>query len=251
LRGVVYDFYGTDQQQEDIEQASDELGNKMKTIRIAIVFVAVLFLSVAAVRAQDISKYRTFSLGASVESVLKQTSMKTADLKALIQQPALIQELTWWPPAMPGVAHRSDAAQQILFSFYNGELYKICVTYDRSAIEGLTEADMVQSLSSRYGVPTKASKESQLLGKNYSDTNSTIFATWENGQSSLTLIHSYTDEYALLLVAKAVGTQADVAIVESAKLEEQQRPEKEAELRKKEAGDLDTARQKNKKSFQP
>jgi hypothetical protein len=223
----------------------------MKTIRIASLFLAVQFLSLAAVRAQELSKYRTFSLGASVESVLKQTSMKTADLKALIEQPVLIQELTWWPPAMPGVAHKSDTAQQILFSFFNGELYKISVTYDRRAIEGLTEADMVQSLSGKYGAPTKASTVSQPLGKNYSDTNSTIFATWENAQSSLSLVHSYTDEYALLLVSKAVGTQADAAIIESAKLEEQQRPEKEAELRKKEAGDLDTARQKNKKSFQP
>jgi hypothetical protein len=223
----------------------------MKTIRIASLSLAVLFLSVATVRAQELSKYRAFSLGASVESVLKQTSMKTADLKALIEQPALIQELTWWPPAMPGVAHKSDTAQQILFSFYNGELYKISVMYDRSAIEGLTEADMVQSLSGKYGAPTKASTVSQPLGKNYSDTNSTIFATWENAQSSLSLVHSYTDEYALLLVSKAVGAQADAAIIESAKLEEQQRPEKEAELRKKEAGDLDNARQKNKKSFQP
>jgi hypothetical protein len=223
----------------------------MNTLRSTSLLFAILFLSASAVAAQDLSKYRMFSLGSSVESVLKQTSMKTTDVKALHEHPALIQELAWWPPAGPGVAHRSDTAQQILFSFYNGELYKISVTYDRSAIEGLTEADMVQSLSGKYGAPTKASTESKLLGKNYSDTNSTIFATWENEQSSLSLVHAYTDEFALLVVSKALGAQAEVAIAESAKLEEQQRPEKEAELRKKEAGELDTTRQKNKKSFQP
>ena len=44
----------------------------------------------------------------------------------------MIQELTWWPPNIPGTFYQSDSVEQILFSFYNGELYKISVTYDHS-----------------------------------------------------------------------------------------------------------------------
>jgi hypothetical protein len=41
--------------------------------------------------------------------------------------------------------------REILFSFYNGELYKISATYERSAIEGLTAEDLAQSISEKYG----------------------------------------------------------------------------------------------------
>jgi len=54
----------------------------------------------------------------------------------------------------PGISYQSDTVEQILFSFYNGELYKISVTYDRSSTEGLTEEDMVKSISAKYGPPT-------------------------------------------------------------------------------------------------
>jgi hypothetical protein len=43
--------------------------------------------------------------------------------------------------------------REILFSFYNGELYKISATYERSAIEGLTAEDLAQSISEKYGPP--------------------------------------------------------------------------------------------------
>src|SRR2546430_7455276 len=68
-------------------------------------------------------------------TLLERTGQKMADVKMIHGRPALIQELTWWPQNIPGTSLRSDSVQQILFSFYNGELYKISVNYDPSSTE--------------------------------------------------------------------------------------------------------------------
>src|SRR5712672_3429569 len=127
---------------------------KMKTMRSSILcFVALLFAA-PLLRAQDLSKYRHFTVGMSMTRVLERTGQKMADVKVIHGRPAVIQELNWWPPNLPGASLRSDTVEQILFSFYNGELYKISVTYDRTSTEGLTEEDMVKSISAKYGPVT-------------------------------------------------------------------------------------------------
>jgi hypothetical protein len=98
---------------------------KMKTIRWSILCFVVLLLVAPLLRGQDLSKYRTFSLGTSMATVLRHTDQKLTDVKVIHDRPALIQELTWWPPNIPGTSYRSDTVEQILFSLYNGELYKI------------------------------------------------------------------------------------------------------------------------------
>src|SRR5260370_9972077 len=102
---------------------------KMKTIRSSILCFVVLLLAAPLLRGQDLSKYRHFSFGMTLTRVLERTDQKMADVKDIHGRPALIQELTWWPPNLPGTSFRSDTGEQILFSFYNAELYKISVTY--------------------------------------------------------------------------------------------------------------------------
>jgi len=126
----------------------------MKTMRSSILCFVVLLLAGPLLRAQDLSKYRHFTIGMSMTRVLERTGQKMADVKLIHGRPALVQELNWWPPNLPGISYQSDTVEQILFSFYNGELYKISVTYDRSSTEGLTEEDMVKSISAKYGPPT-------------------------------------------------------------------------------------------------
>ena len=118
----------------------------MKMLRKTILCLAAMFLASSMLRSQDLSKYRAFTLGSSLSTVLKQTDQKVSDVKTLHDQPALIQEFTWWPPAIHGVAYRSDTVEQILFSFCDGQLYKIVVNYEQSALEGMTGADMVKSI---------------------------------------------------------------------------------------------------------
>src|SRR5438445_13182955 len=100
---------------------------KMKTIRCSILCFVVLLLTSPLLRAQDLSKYRHCTLGMSLTRVLERTDQKMADVKAIHGRPALVQELNWWPPSRPGSSFQADPVEQILFSFYNGELYKISV----------------------------------------------------------------------------------------------------------------------------
>ena len=89
----------------------------MKTIRNSILCLSGLLLMAPMLRAQDLSKYRGFSLGTSLASVLKLSDQKLEDVKTIHARPMLIQELTWWPPSSPGASSRSETVEQILFSF--------------------------------------------------------------------------------------------------------------------------------------
>jgi hypothetical protein len=89
------------------------------------------------------------------------------------------------------------------------------VTYDRSSTEALTAPDMVKSISAKYG--------RRLVSR----PKSTRF------------------------YSKRVNAEAGIGIVQGMKLEEQERPEREAGQKKKEADDLEAVRQKNQKTFHP
>jgi hypothetical protein len=65
--------------------------------RAAIAFVMAA-LCVPLIHAQDLSKYRNFSFGMSAADVSKLAEEKPADVIVIHERPALIQELTWYPP---------------------------------------------------------------------------------------------------------------------------------------------------------
>jgi hypothetical protein len=226
---------------------------KMKTIRSSILCLFVMLLVVPLLRAQDLSKYRGFSFGMSPVAVLKQTDMKIADVKTLHGEPALIQELTWWLPMLPGASYQADSVRQIIFTFYNGELYRMSATYDRSAIEGLTAEDLVQSISAKYGPPIDPVTEIDLsTGERHGGPEEKVVAHWENAQCSLSLNRSgLANGFTLEMYSLQTNAAADVAIAKAIKLEELAGPQKEADRQKKEADELALARLKNLQSFQP
>ena len=224
----------------------------MKTLRSLILCLVVLLLTAPLLRAQDLSKYRHFTLGMNLTNLLERTEQKMTDVKTIHGRPALIQELTWWPPNVPGTSLRSDSVEQILFSFCNGELYKISVTYDRPSTEGLTEADMVKSISVKYGPATIVAPELDSVTDGQYNSKQKPVASWEDAQYSLSLVRSsYNDVLGLVAFSKRANAQAELAIAEAVKLDEQEGPKKEAERQKKQMDDLEVARQKNQKSFRP
>src|SRR6267143_1869913 len=225
---------------------------KMKTIRSSILCFVVLFLSAPLLRAQDLSKYRHFTLGMSMTRVLERTGQKMADVKLTHGRPALVQEVNWWPPSLPGISYQSDTVEQILFSFYNGELYKISVTYDRTSTEGLTAEDMVKSISAKYGPATYVALAIDSATNDRYDVTQKAVTSWEDAQYSFNLVRSsFTDHLGLVIYSKRVNADAELHIAEAMKLEEQEGPQKEADRLKKQTDDLETARQKNRKIFRP
>ena len=224
----------------------------MQNMRSLILCFVALLLTAPLLRAQDVSKYRHFTLGMSMTRVLERTGQKMADVKLIHGRPALVQELNWWPPNLPGISYQSDTVEQILFSFYNGELYKISVTYDRSSTEGLTEEDMVKSISAKYGPPTYVALAIDYATNDRYGVTQTPVASWEDAQYSFNLVRSsFTDHLGLVIYSKRVNEEAELAIAEAIKLNEQEGPQREAALQKKQTDDLESARQKNRKIFRP
>ena len=224
----------------------------MKTTGSSILCFIVLLLATPLLRAQDLSKYRHFTIGMSLTTALERTDQKTADVKVIHGRPALIQELTWWPRNLPGASFQSDTVEQILLSFYNGQLYKISVTYDRASTEGLTAEDMVKSIAAKYGPATNVVLEIDSAKNDRYDVRQKPVATWEDAQYSFNLVRSsFGDVLGLLIYSKRLNAEAELAIAEAAKLDEQEGPQREAERVKKQTDDLEVARQKNRKIFRP
>jgi hypothetical protein len=224
----------------------------IRYVSSSILMLCALLLMVPASPAQDLMKYRTFSLEAPLSSVLKGTGLTSADVKVIHGTPVLIQELTWWPPAPHSASSGPDCVEQILFSFYNGHVYKISVTYDRNAIKGMTTDDMVQSIAAKYGTVVRLSAATEPGADNQFDSEQKLLALWEDSAYSSSLVRSsYSEGFGLVILSKRLNAMAVADISGAVKLEEQQRPEKEAIQRKKEASDLEAVRQKNRKLFRP
>jgi len=224
----------------------------MKFIRFLAPALTALLFGAPLLQAQDFSKYRDFSLGTNLATVLKRTDKKLTDINTTHAAPTLFQELTWWPPSLPGLSSRSDSVEQVLFYFFNGELYKLAVTYDQSSTEGLTAEDMVKSISAKYGPPTSVvSEAASKLSVGY-DTQQSTVASWEDSLYSFNLVRTtFTDRFGLVIYSKKLNADAQLALVEVAKKEKQDAPAREAERQKKQIDALELTRQQNQKSFRP
>ena len=55
----------------------------------------------------------------------------------------------------------------------------------------------------------------------------------------------------LIKLAKQMNAQAELAIADAVTLEQHEKPQRDADLKKKQADDLEAERQKNQKAFRP
>jgi hypothetical protein len=213
--------------------------------------LVMILLSSQCIHGQDLSKYQNFSFGMRLVDLSEQVDQKAAEANLIHQRPALIQELTWWPPLASGT-RLAEPVRQILFSFYNGELYRILVTYDRYVTEGLTADAMVRTMSAKYGTATRPTAEINFPTNETGEYGTTekVIVRWEDSQYSFNLFRSpLSNTFGLVMFSKRLDAQAEAAIAKSLKLEGQEDPQKEAARVKKEANDLEASRQKNIKAF--
>jgi hypothetical protein len=225
----------------------------MNTLSRGAIVLALILLSAPLIHAQDLSKYRSFSFGTTLEDLAKQIAVQPADIAVVHEHPALIQELRWWPPQPYSSSQPTESASRILFSFYNGTLYRMFVTYDDSVIKGLTADDMIHVISVKYGTATRPVAEIKFpTNPSYEDTSAKVIARWEDPQYSLNLLRlSLQDAFAMVMFSKQADAQATVSIAESVKLERQEAPQKEATKVKKDSDELEGERQKNIRAFLP
>jgi hypothetical protein len=224
----------------------------MKTVRSAVLCLVVLLLAAPIIRAQDFSKYRNFSLGTNLAAILKHTDQRLVDVKATHDGSLLFQELTWHPANGMGVSYRSESVDELVFSFYKGELYKMVVTYERASTEGLTADDMVKSISAKYGPATSVALEIDSAGNEQYELRQKPVASWEDSQYSFNLVRSsFSKAFQLIIYSKRVTAEADAALAQVVKVDELDAPQKAVERQKKEADEVELTRQKNQKSFRP
>jgi len=218
----------------------------MKMTRNILVGFALILFFIPEIHAQDLSAYRKFALGATLQDLSKKIFQNPADADVIERSPAMIQELSWRPFT------ESDPVDKVVFSFYNASLYKIAVTYSDAATEGLTPADMVRAISATYGPATTPIVETDPSPSlNYHAPESPI-SKWENAQYSIALTHtSFFNRFQLVIFSRQLDDKAEAAIAEAAKQQREDAPQKEIAREKKVADDLEVAREKNVKVFRP
>ncbi len=224
--------------------------------RFAISVIWGLLLA-PLVQAQDLSIYRGFQFGMSMPAVAKKADVKASDAKVIHQRPALIQELEWRPQRVFDSAKETDPVKQVLFSFYNGELFRVLVTYDRDRTKGLTDQDMIEAISTTYGTASSPTAQIILFSSSRVYNNvEKVLARWEDEQYSFNLYRvSYNSELGMAAYSKRLDALAEQAINQAIRLDEQEAPQREIQrLKKQEDEDRlarDKARPGNKEHFRP
>ena len=205
----------------------------------------------------DLSRYREFQFGMSLAAIAKQGGMEPAEARTIHQRPAVIEELAWRPTRSFAPSAPADSVNEVLFSFYNGELFRMVVNYDQLKTEGLTDEDMVEAISAKYGTATRPEAKIILFSsfQVYNDSEKVI-ARWEDSQYSFNLFRSsYQPTFGILVLAKRLDALAGAAIVEAIRLDEREAPQREIERQKKQDeknhAAQEQARLVNKPSFRP
>jgi hypothetical protein len=236
----------------------------MINVRILAIAIFGAVLSAPSIYSQDLSRYREFQFGTGLPAVAKQAHLKPLEARAIHQRPAVIQELTWEAQSFPSSSPGSDSVKNILFSFYNGELFRMVVTYDPDRTAGLTAEDIVEAVSAKYGTATRPVAEI-ILSSTYlynggekiiSDRSEKVLARWEDSQYSFNLYQpSYQSTFGLVIYSKRLDALARAAIVESVRFDNQEAPQREAERQNKKDEEnrarQEKARQANKAPFRP
>jgi hypothetical protein len=208
----------------------------------------------AAAMGADLSQYRNIQFGTDLSAVSKQVGVSASEAKVIHSRPALIQELKWRPRGL-GASPQAESVDEVIFSFYNGELYRIVINYDRYEIEGLTAEDVVNAISVTYGTAAKLTAPVKAAQDRYGDQEDVI-ARWQDPQYCFDLIRSsYGHGFSLIGVMTKLDSPAQAAMLEAKRLDDQEAPQREAArvASEQEAArdKLEKARLVNKPRFRP
>jgi hypothetical protein len=230
----------------------------MVSVRAAALASVAFALSAHSLFAQEPFRYREYALGTSLASVATISGARGREGKTLHVRPATIQELAWRAPYARSGTALVDPVHDVLFSFCDDQLYRLVVTYDRDRMEGLTDDDVIASLSATYGVPLlrNASTARRAMPTDV-PADTTIVAKWEDAASLVTLTRgTYSSpQYQLVLTSKTLDARGRAAIKEALRLDTQEAPQRERDQRTEEDADARVANEKarvvNKAAFRP
>jgi hypothetical protein len=225
--------------------------------RFADGWAPIMSVSAPAMSTPDLSRYRASHFGETLQAIAKQAGLDLSGVKLLHERPAVIQELEWPIWLGTGSSPQTDPVKTILFSFYDGELFRIVVNYDRDETQGLTTNDMIEAISAKYGKATHlGSTETAPSSSQVFNDGALLIGRWEDAQYSFNLYHSTNQAtFELIAFSKKVNALAQVATVEADRLDALSAPQREINRQQmedqKEREALEKARQVNKPNFRP
>ena len=227
----------------------------MTSFRILAVSLSWAVLATPVLSAGDFSRYRSFRLGTDLATIAGQARMDPSQAKVIHRRPALIQQLEWRPQPL-GPSTQAEAVSEVVFNFYNGELYRLVVNYDRYRTEGLTAEDLIDTFSATYGTATRAAAEITLPSVYGIEETLEVLARWEDAEYSFNLVRfSHQPNFTLVGVSKRRDPLARAAVIEAVRLDAEEAPQREIESQRKQAeasrAQQEKTRLANKPSFRP
>ncbi|SPF32777.1 exported hypothetical protein [Candidatus Sulfopaludibacter sp. SbA4] len=221
--------------------------------RTKLASIALFGVMSTATLAADLSRYRDFQLGTDLPAVARQAGVDPKEAKVVHSRPALIQELSWRPQPL-GASSKTEPAREVLFTFCDGALFRIAIDYDRYQTEGMTTDDLVEAISVSYGIAVKPPAPPQAGPRVFGQEEAV--ARWQDSEYSFELLRSSNGPtFKLVGIVKKLDAQAQAAIVEAARLDDKEAPQREANRLAREdeteRAKLDKARLVNRARFRP
>jgi hypothetical protein len=231
----------------------------MTATRTLAIGVGVLLFAQAA-QSQDRTLYRSYRLGNDLTSVAALAKVSAAGAKTVHQRPSLIQELEWRQPyVMSGsTMSQSDPVQRIVFTFYDNQLFRLVISYDRQRTNGMTDGDMIDALSATYGVALLQPSQRNVpaLSASLLGELGAPIAQWGDVDYSVALYRSsFASEFRVVVTSPRLDALAETAAAEAIRLDEREAPQREIERQEKAAADSRASQEKarlaNKATFKP
>jgi len=230
----------------------------MISLRTLGVVAVGLVVSTHALESQDRARYRDYKLGADLASTSVLTGVAASEAKTIQQRPAMMQELLWRRPyQLSGTTAEADPVQEIVFSFYSDQLSKMVIDYDRDRTAGLTDADLIDAISTEFGPRLKPGvKTGQPAAPRLDEESGTRIARWGDADYAVELYRSsYASGFRLIVTSPRLEALARTAVAQAARLDEREAPQREIARQKKEADERAEseakARAANKAAFRP
>jgi hypothetical protein len=221
------------------------------------VSAACIVLAVSTVSSAELSRYREFELGASVATVTAVTQ-NAARVKIVHSRPALLQQLEWRPRYMAGAPQADrDSIGEVVFSFVDDQLFEMSIAYAPDRTSGLTNEDMVGSLTAVYGAPSSPSPRARTTSSALAALDlPVIIAEWRHADTTVVLQRKeYSESFFLVITSLPLDVIARKAQATAVVMDQREAPAREAALLKKRADEdkvaAETTRSTNKKAFRP
>lgn len=191
---------------------------------------------------QVLSQYRNFELGSDVAVVSASAGVAPSEVKTMHQRPAVLQDLEWRPSRWirGSTGPSTDPVEQLLFSFYNDQLFRVVVDYSAERTEGMTQTDMIEAISAVYGTPLPRTSRTPRHAPSRLETESGApVARWGDAGHAVGLYQTtaYGVGFRLIVTDTRLENLARTAEAQARRLDDREAPQRDAARQQKERDD--------------